>query len=93
MQFYLYDYFIISLDFKLHEGKDHDCSGRYLFIFKLVLFYFNILFMYCCLCWVFIAACRLSLVVASGDYSLVVPGLLIAMASLVSEHGLEGAQI
>ena len=36
--------------------------------------------------WVFDAACRLSLVVASGGYSLdVVRGLLIAVSSLV-EH-------
>ena len=39
--------------------------------------------------WVFVAVCRLSLVVASGGYSLVaVHGLLIAVASLVSEHRL-----
>ena len=38
------------------------------------------LFIYSCLCWVFIAACRLSLIM--------VHGLLIAAASLVAEHGL-----
>ena len=39
--------------------------------------------------WVFVAACGLSLVVASGGYSLVTGhGLLIAVASLVAEHGL-----
>ena len=38
---------------------------------------------------VFIAACRLSLVVASGGYSLVaVHRLLIAVASLVAENRL-----
>jgi len=37
----------------------------------------------------FVAACRLSLVTASGGYSLVaMHGLLIAVASLVAEHGL-----
>ena len=37
----------------------------------------------------FLAAYRLSLVVASGVYSFVaVRGLLIAVASLVAEHGL-----
>ena len=41
------------------------------------------------LCWVFVAARRLSLVAAAGGYSLVVGhGLLIAVASLVAEHGL-----
>ena len=38
---------------------------------------------------VFVAACGLSLVVARGSYSLVVVcGLLIVVASLVSERGL-----
>ena len=37
--------------------------------------------------WVLVAACRLSLVVASGGYSLVAEhGLLIATASLTAEH-------
>ena len=41
------------------------------------------------LCWVFVAVCGLSLVLASGAYSLVaVQGLLIVVASLVAEHGL-----
>ena len=40
------------------------------------------------LLWVFIAACRLSLIVVSGGNSLVaVPGLTVT-ASLVVEHGL-----
>ena len=39
--------------------------------------------------WFFGATCGLSLVVANGGYSLVaVRGLLIAVASLVAEHGL-----
>ena len=43
--------------------------------------------------WVFIATCGLSLVVASGDYSLVaVRRLLIAVAYLVAEHRLQGVQ-
>ena len=50
-------------------------------------FFFNInLFIW--LHWVFVAACGLSLVVASGGYSVEVRGLLIAVASLVEEHGL-----
>ena len=41
------------------------------------------------LCWVFIAACRLSLVVVSRGYSLVVVhGFLIVVASPVAEHRL-----
>ena len=51
--------------------------------------FFKIYFICLCLCWVFIAALRLSLVVASRGYSLVaVLGLLIAAVSLVAEHGL-----
>jgi len=39
--------------------------------------------------WIFIAACRLFLVAVSRGYSPVaVHGLLIAVASLVVEHGL-----
>ena len=39
--------------------------------------------------WVFVAECGLSLIVASGGYSLVAGhGLLIAVVSLVAEHGL-----
>ena len=45
------------------------------------------------LCRVFVAARRLSLVAARENYSRVaVCGLLIAVASLVAEHGLEGAR-
>ena len=40
--------------------------------------------------WVFAAACRRSLVVASGGYSVVVHRLLIAVASLVAERGALG---
>ena len=50
-----------------------------------VLFFFNFYFW---LRWVFVAARGLSLVAASGGYSLVaVSGLLIVVASLVAEHG------
>ena len=45
--------------------------------------------MYFWLHWVFVAAQELSLVAVNGGYSLVaVRGLLIAVASLVAEHGL-----
>ena len=47
------------------------------------------LFIYFWLRWVFVAACRLSLVAASGGLLFVaVRGLLIEVASLVAEHGL-----
>ena len=47
------------------------------------------LFIYFWLRWIFIAVFRLSLVAASGDYSLVmVEGHLIAMASPVAVHRL-----
>ena len=54
--------------------------------FLIYLFYF----IYFWLCWVFVAARGLSLVVASkGELSFaVVRGLLIAVASLVVQHGL-----
>ena len=46
-------------------------------------------FFFSWLCWVFVAARRLSLVMASGGRSVVtVLGLLIAATSLVLEHGL-----
>ena len=52
-------------------------------------FFKKYLFVYFSLCWVFIAAQAFSLVVASGDHSLVVVnGLLIAVSSLVMEHRL-----
>ena len=54
----------------------------YLFIYLCLI----ILFIYFWLCWVFVAARGLSLAVASGFIA--VHGLLIAVASLVVEHGL-----
>ena len=48
---------------------------------------FNLL----CLCWVILAESRLSLVVARGATLVVVPGL-IAVASLIVEHGLWAVQ-
>ena len=50
---------------------------------------FSFLILIFWLCWVFVAVCGLSLGLASGAYSLVaVQGLLIVVASLVAEHGL-----
>ena len=51
------------------------------------LFFFN-KFIYFWLHWVFVAAHGLSLVAASGGYSVAVRGLLIAVASVVLEHWL-----
>ena len=58
---------------------------------KIVCFYsiFRNNFIYFWLCWVIIAAWAFSLVVASGGYPIVVVcRLLIAVASLIAEHGL-----
>ena len=56
----------------------------------LSLSFFKNKFIYLWLHWVFVAACGLSLVAASGGGLLfiVVRRLLIAVASLVAEHGL-----
>ena len=58
------------------------------FFFFLILS-FSFFLSYFWLCWVFVAAYGLSLVVASGGYSFVaVHGLPIVVASLVAKHGL-----
>ena len=59
-------------------------------IFSLGLYFFKKinLFIYLWLHWVLVAACRLSLVVASRGYSLLGCRLLIAVASIVVEHRL-----
>ena len=54
------------------------------------------LFIYFWLHWVFVAACGLSLVVVSGVGGLpfvAVSGILIAVASLVAEHGLQALEL
>ena len=57
--------------------------GRVSFFF----FFFSLL-------WVFIAACRFSLVAASHGFSLVeTRRLFVAVASLVTEHSLKGTQL
>ena len=61
----------------------------FFFFLRKVLFFFFLNFIYFWLRWVFIAACRLSLVAASGGLLFVaVHGLLTAVASLVVEHEL-----
>ena len=60
-------------------------------VFKNYSFFLLCVRVFIWLLWVFVAMCGLSLVVASGGYSLdAVHRLLIAMASLVAEHGLGG---
>ena len=56
---------------------------------RVLFFFYIILFIYFCLCWIFIAAEAFSVVMETGGCSLVVVlGLLLAVASLVGEHGL-----
>ena len=62
----------------------------YVYIYPL---FFKFLFIHFWLHWVIVAECRFSLVAASRSFSLVaVCGLLTAVASLVSEPGLQGTQ-
>ena len=60
---------------------------------SIALFFFFFLFKIVWFLWVFVAMCRLSLVVVSRGHSLVVVcGLLIQVASLVAEHQFWGAR-
>ena len=53
------------------------------------LFFYNFIFIYLWLHWIFVAVCGLSLVIASrGLLFIAVHWLLIVVASLVVEHGL-----
>ena len=54
-----------------------------------LLFFKFYLLIYFWLCWVTVAACRLSLVAASGGYSLVAMHGLIVVASLSAQHRLQ----
>ena len=55
-------------------------------------FFFKCIYFW--LCWVFVAAYRLFLIGVSRGYFLVaVHGLLIAVASLAAEHGLQVSQV
>ena len=51
-------------------------------------FFLRFNFIYFWLCWVFVAARGLSLVMVSRGYTVVVLRLLTAVVSLVAEHGL-----
>ena len=66
--------------------RDSPCEQKF---FEVLSDFFKKLFIYLWPHWVFTAAHRLSLVAASGSYSLAaVHEILIAVASLVAEHRL-----
>ena len=58
----------------------------YIYFFSLVFF---VLFCFVCMCWVFAAACRLSLVAAGVATLAAVHRLLVAATSLVAERRLQ----
>ena len=94
-------FLMLFVIYRWHRGSTHrDSAGRipcqssllypwwFFFSFLICIYLFSLR-----LCWVFVAACRLSLAVASGGYSVLpVPWLLIAMASLAVDRVLQGAQ-
>ena len=72
-----------------YSKKPSNCTFSVGELYVMWIIYFKInLFIYFWLCWVFVAAHGLSLLAESGGYSLVLRGLLIAVASLVAEHRL-----
>ena len=72
----------------LKASKLPDGFQESIFFFFLMIYLFIYLFIYFWLCWVFVAAHRLSLVAARGALFMALSGLLIAVASLAAEHGL-----
>ena len=67
--------------------QQHQLHLELLLFFLIKIFFYLLIYFW--LRWVFIALQSLSLVAASGGYSpVVVRGLLIAVVSLVAEHGL-----
>ena len=76
--------------------KLYACCAHSICIILTLTLFFKDLFIYGCVGYFlelgfFVSVQGLSLVAATGGYSLgVVHGLLIAMASLVAEHGLQG---
>ena len=77
-----------TLEFRIQLNSHLKGRAQYSFLKNFIYFW---------LCWIFLAACGLSLVAVSGVYSscgergllfVAVHGLLIAVASLVAEHGL-----
>ena len=75
------------------EATQHSFSTHNILLYVYTTFSLSIhqfLSIYSWLHWVFVAVCRLSLVAASGGYSLVaVCGLLTVVVSLVEEHRLQ----
>ena len=72
--------------YQLHLLYSVGLSYGYYFLFKI--YYIIIIIIW--LCWLFVAVHGLSLVAVSGGYSVAAHGLLIAVASLVVEHRLQG---
>ena len=71
---------------RVEKNRLYSCSN--ISRFSRISFFFFLLFNFW-LCWVFVAASKISLVATSRDYSpVVVHGLLTVLASLVLEHGL-----
>ena len=76
----------------LYQLKYQGSPEYVLCVVRLLLFFFNgcIFYnlIYFWLCWVFVAACRFSVVAVNGGYSLIAMcELLIEVVSLVVEHG------
>ena len=62
------------------------CVVRLLLLFFNGSIFYHLIYFW--LCWVFVAACRFSVVAVNGGYSLIAMcGLLIEVVSLVVEHG------
>ena len=84
---------VVSQQYILPLGRTKHLINIYIqnFLYDLYFFCFYkfIYFIYFCLCWVFVAARGLSVLAASRGYSVAVLGLLIAVASLLVEHGLQ----
>ena len=79
----------IALNISLEEKSRNGILDQYLYIFFKEFY----LFFYFCQRWVFIAGHGLSLVTASGGYSLAaVRGFLLVVASFVAEYEFLGAQ-
>ena len=77
---------LTSVVTRVEKNTLYSCSN--ISRFSRISFFLSLLFNFW-LCWVFVAARKMSLVATSRDYSpVVMRGLLIVLASLVSEHGL-----
>ena len=84
----LYSCLCATSEFTGLEFMIHDALVSKRIHFEIV---FSLLFIYFCLCWVFVVPRRLSLVAAGrGSSLLAVCGLLVAEAPLVAEHQLWG---